>query len=397
MSESAVRQWIEAQARPVDDLEALRGIVGDAAVVAFGETTRASTEIDRYRLSAFRFLVEELGFRALAINDDAIVAERLDDLIRGDSGHLNHDDPAEALGAAWPPWRTEETVEVLQWMRAYNREHPADPVRLFGTNPPGAQAYHYDAVIDYVRRNAPERLDELKAHLAPPRSAHKIDEHVQRFRGIHPGKPFADSARDAHELVASLPESAERDHVLGYARVIWDHHSHTVAAGIDFGAAMANAAAAILDHHERTGAKTVFWDGIASISNSREMSLKIGPGQAFTTVGGHLRERLGAKYLPVMIGFGEGEIHAGVKVPAPPHDYVEAALPDREPFAIDLRTATGEAADWLRGSRKVRIIPGVYDPAEDEKHHLVAPAFSEWFDALVYFPRISPTTLLKRA
>jgi erythromycin esterase len=331
MSEQ-VRQWIEANARPVHDLEALRGVVGDAAIVAFGETTRAATEIDRYRLRAFQFLVEELGFRALAINDDAIVAERLDDLVRGAD-----DDPVEALGAAWPPWRTEETVAVLRWMRAYNREHSADPVRLFGTNPPGAQAYHYDAVTDYVRRTAPDRLDELKAHLAPPRSAHKIDEHVQRFRGIHPGRPFAESARDAYELVASLPEDPERDHVLRYARVIWDHHSHTVAAGIDFGAVMSNAAAEILRQYERTGAKTVFWDGIAITANADAMSVKIGGGKSFKSVGGHLRERLGAAYRSVMIGFGEGEIHAGVRVPAPSADYVEADLPDGEPFLLDLR------------------------------------------------------------
>jgi erythromycin esterase len=391
MSEQ-VRQWIKASARPVDDLEALRGVVGDAEVVAFGETTRAASEIDRYRLRALQFLVEALGFRALAINDDAIVAERLDDFVRGAD-----DDPAVALGAAWPPWRTEETVEVLQWMRAYNREHPADPVRLFGTNPAGAQAYHYDAVTDYVRRTAPDRLDELKAHLAPPRSAHKIDEHVQRFRGVHPGRPFAESARDAYALVASLPEDPERDHVLRYARIIVDHHSHTVAAGIDFGAAMAMSAAEILRHHERTGAKTVFWDGIAITANSDAMSVKIGGGQSFRSVGGHLRGHFGDKYRSVMIGFGEGEIHAGVRVPAPPADYVEADLPDGEPFLIDLRAdAPDEVAEWLRDSRKVRVIPGVYDPSEDEKHHVVSPSFSAWFDAVAYFPRITPTTLLQR-
>lgn len=391
MSEQ-VRQWIEANARPVHDLDALRGIVGDAAIAAFGETTRASAEIDRYRLRAFQFMVEELGFRALAINDDAIVAERLDDLIRGSS-----DDPVEALGAAWPPWRTEETVEVLQWMRAYNREHPADPVRLFGINEPGAQLYHYDAVVDYVRRTAPDRLDAVKAHLAPPRSAHQVDEHVQRFRGIHPGRPFAESARDAHDLVASLPAGPERDVVLRYARIIWDHHASSVAAGRDFGSWMASAADVILRRHRETGAKTVFWDGIAITANARAMSVKVGTGRSFTSVGGHLRERLGPQYLSVMIGFGEGEIHAGVKVPAPPRDYAEADMPNSEPFVLDLRSDAPEAvAQWLQGSRKVRIIPGVYDPAEDEKHHAVAPSLAEWFDALVYFPRITPTTLLKR-
>jgi erythromycin esterase len=388
-----VRQWIESNAHPLDDLSALPGIIGDAAIVGIGETTRAAHEIDHHRLRMFQVMVERLGFRALAIKDGEIVAERLDDLVRG-SG----EDPAEALGAAWPPWRTEETVAALEWIHSYNREHPEDPVRIFGTDQAGAQSFHYDAVIDYVRRTAPQRLDTVKAHLAPPRSAHRVDEHIQRFRGIHPGRPFAESARDVYELVASLPEDAEREHVLRYAQLIWDHHANSVAAGMDFGAWMANAADTILRRHRETGAKIVYWDGIAITANSRAMAAVVGTGQRFTTVGGHLRERLGDRYLSMLIGFGEGEIHEGVVVPAPPADYVEAALATGEPYYLDLRTpAPAEVAAWLNGRRKVRLIPGVYDPAEDEKHHVVAPSLAEWFDAVAFLPRISPTTLLRSA
>ncbi|SDD56233.1 erythromycin esterase family protein [Glycomyces harbinensis] len=388
-----VRQWIGANAHPLHDLSALPGIVGDAAIVGIGETTRAAHEIDRHRLRVFQVLVEELGFRALAVHDGEIIGERMDDYVRG-SG----EDPETILGAAWPPWRTRETVEGLDWIRSYNREHPADPVRVFGIDPAGAQAFHYDAVTDYVRRTAPERLDALKAHLAPPRSAHRIDEHVQRFRGIHPGRPFADSARDAYDLVASLPEDAEREHILRYARILVDHHANSIAAGLDFGAYMADAAAAILRFHRATGAKTVLWDGVAITANARRARVAINPGKAFASVGGHLREALGAGYLSMMIGFGEGEIHEGVRVPAPPADYVEARLARDEAYYLDLRSAAPEAvARWLHGSRKVRVIPGVYDPAEDEKHHVVADDFAAWFDAVAYLPRIGPTTLLEPA
>jgi erythromycin esterase len=387
------RQWIKANAHPLDDLSALPQIIGDAVVVGIGETTRAAHEIDHHRLRMFQVMVEDLGFRALAIKDSRIVAERLDDLVRG-----GDDDPVEALGAAWPPWRTEETVAALEWIRAYNREHPEDPVRIFGTDEAGAQSFHYDAVIDYVRRTAPQHLDAIKAHLAPPRSAHRVDEHIQRFRGVHPGRPFAEDARDAYELIASLPEDAERDHVLRYAQVIWDHHANSVAAGMDFGAWMERVADAILRHHRETGAKIAYWDGIAITANSRSMSVFVDPGQGFTTVGGHLRERLGEGYLSVLFGFGRGEIHEGVEVPAPPADYVETVLDTGEPYYLDLRAqAPDEVAAWLRGPSKIRLIPGVYDPAEDEKHHVVAPSLDEWFDAVAFVPRIGPTTLLPQA
>ena len=387
------RQWINANAHPLDDLSALPEIIGDAVIVGIGETTRAAHEIDHHRLRIFQVLVEELGFRTLAVKDGAIIAERLDDLVRG-SG----DDPAAALGEAWPPWRTEETVAALEWIRGYNREHPGDPVRVLGTDPAGAQAYHYDAVVDYVRRTAPERLDQIKAHLEGPRSAHRIDEHIQRFRGIHPGKPFAESASDAFELVASLPEDAEREHVLRYAQVIRDHHASSVAAGMDFGLWMRRAADTLLQRHSDTGAKIVYWDGIASVANAHTMSVAIDAGQQFTTIGGHLRDRLGDGYLAMMIGFGEGEIHEGVRVPAPPADYVESVLASGEPYYLDLRgPAPEEVAAWRRASHKVRVIPGVYDPAEDEKHHVVAASFADWFDVVAYLPRITPTQLLATA
>lgn len=389
---TAVRQWVRENAHLLHDLSALPAIVGDAQVVGIGETTRASHEIDHHRLRVLQVLVEELGFRTLAINEDAIVAERLDDLVRG-SG----DDPAETLGAAWPPWRTEETVQVLQWIRAYNEDHPGDPVRLLGVNRPGAQQYHYDAVIDYVRRAAPQRLDAVKAHLAPPRSAHKIDEHLQRFRGIHPGRPFADSARDAYELVAALPEDGERQHTLRYAQTIVDHHSSTVAAGRGFAEWMGLAAATIQERHRDTGAKIVYWDGIAMTANARDMKVKIG-GDAFASVGAHLRDRLGSTYLSMLVGFGEGEIHEGVTVPTPPADYVETDLAADEAYYLDLRAAAPDAvARWLHGSHKIRLIPGVYDPAEDEQHHVVAPSLREWFDVLAFIPRITPTALLREA
>ncbi|MCC3764056.1 erythromycin esterase family protein [Glycomyces sp. TRM65418] len=388
-----VRQWIKANAHPLDDLSALPAIIGDAAIVGIGETTRAAHEIDRLRLRMFQVMVDELGFRALAIKDGEIIGERLDDLVRGGG-----EDPEAVLAEAWPPWRTEETVAALEWIRSYNREHPDDPVRVFGTDAAGAQPYHYDAVVDYVRRTAPQRLDAIKALLAGPRSAHRVDEHIQRFRGAHPGRPFAEDARDAYDLVAALPEDEEREHVLRYAQAIVDHHSSSVAAGMDFAAWMRTVADTLLRRHRETGAKIAYWDGIAITANSHAMQVAIDADQRFTTAGGHLRERLGDRYLSMMIGFGEGEIHDGVRVPAPPADYAETALGTGESYYLDLRTpAPEEVARWLEGGGKVRVVPGVYDPAEDEKHHVVAESLQEWFDVVAYLPRITPTTVLESA
>ncbi|GAA3080809.1 hypothetical protein GCM10020000_78340 [Streptomyces olivoverticillatus] len=110
-----------------------------------------------------------------------------------------------ALDGAWRPWRTAEMAAALEWIRAFNEEHPDDPVRIFGVKPMQAQDADYDAVLEHVRESAPERLAEVASHLDPIRTAHRIDEHVQRARGTHPGRPFAEHARDALALIRSLP------------------------------------------------------------------------------------------------------------------------------------------------------------------------------------------------
>ncbi|SLJ83099.1 Uncharacterised protein [Mycobacteroides abscessus subsp. abscessus] len=45
---------------------------------------------------------------------------------------------------------------------------------------------------------------------------------------------------------------------------------------------------------------------------------------------------------------------------------------------------------WLRSPAKLRVISGVYDPAEDEKAHITVPSPAEAFDALVFVRETTP-------
>ncbi|MFG2226280.1 erythromycin esterase family protein [Streptomyces sp. NPDC048644] len=182
-------------------LDELAGRLADGAtIVGIGESTRAARETFGVRDQLFRRLVGRHGFRALAVQDSADVAARLDGYVRGGGGSA-----ASALDGAWRPWRTAEMAEALTWMREFNQDHPDDPIRIFGVKPAQAQPDDYDAVLDHVRASAPERLAQAASYLGLIRTAHHTDEHVQRARGTHPGRPFADHARDALALVRSLP------------------------------------------------------------------------------------------------------------------------------------------------------------------------------------------------
>jgi erythromycin esterase len=175
--------WIRATAHPLgttaadgdlDDLEPLREIAGHATVVGLGGSTRQAHELLAVQHRIVRFLVEELGFRAVALEMSATVGHRLDEHIRTGTG-TGPDDVVELLAAARPFWRFGEIVELVRWLRDHARDHPDDPVRLLGADTDvadlGALAPD-DPVADQVEARDPElaaRPDTLgytERHLA---------------------------------------------------------------------------------------------------------------------------------------------------------------------------------------------------------------------------------------
>ncbi|MDA3647160.1 erythromycin esterase family protein [Saccharopolyspora indica] len=132
----AVARWIEHHAHrlstsdpaaPLADLEPLGGIVGDAEVVAVGASIRQSRELSVLSHRIVRFLVEEKGFRSLALEGDDAARLGLDEHIRTGAG-----DPRAMLSGARSFWQSEEILDVIGWMRSFNRRNPGDPVRFAG-------------------------------------------------------------------------------------------------------------------------------------------------------------------------------------------------------------------------------------------------------------------------
>ncbi|MFG2112851.1 erythromycin esterase family protein [Streptomyces sp. NPDC048718] len=134
---AAAASWIGRRAHPLTtfdpgaptaDLRPLAGIVRDARVVALGTSTRQSHELSVLSHRMVRFLVEELGFRSLALEGDDPVRLGLDAYLATGAG-----DPRAMLAGARPFWRTEEILGLVRWMRAFNRRHPGDQVRFAGS------------------------------------------------------------------------------------------------------------------------------------------------------------------------------------------------------------------------------------------------------------------------
>jgi erythromycin esterase len=390
-----LHDWLRANAHPVTDtdpgftgpdLEPLTDRLAAATVVGLGESTRFSQQTFGVRQRILRVLVEQHGFRALAIQDSARSGERWDDYVRTGMG-----DPESVLAGAWRPWRSAETVAALAWVRAFNQQHPDDQVRIFGVQPPHAEPSDYDVVLDYVQHTAPDRLADLESHLTPIKTAHQVDEHVQRHQGIHPGRPFVDHAGDAVALLDGLPETAERTTALAHAHVILAFHQNSVAGRGGFATEEHPAAERVIEWRRGTGAKIAYWDGIAHTSGLA-LGLGLSEASAFRGTGSHLRTHFGAGYVSVAIGFHHGDLGMAV-APDPAPDLIDAMLGevDLPAFYVHLHDDAPESVDrWRHAPAKARTISGIYDPAKDAEANMTVNSLIDAFDVLIHIRETSP-------
>jgi erythromycin esterase len=113
---------------PAADLEPLRRIVGKAEIVALGESEHTVGSYFEAKHRIIRFLVEKMGFRAFALENNWEVAEPLGRYIETCEGT-----PEEALRSVYPAWQSTEMRDLAQWMCEWNRNHTraADRIRFF--------------------------------------------------------------------------------------------------------------------------------------------------------------------------------------------------------------------------------------------------------------------------
>ncbi|MFB7294672.1 erythromycin esterase family protein [Streptomyces rubiginosohelvolus] len=412
---TAVRSWISSTAyplttvatsAPLDDLRPLLGMLGErTAVVGYGAGTRGAHELFALQMRIARLLVGEAGFRAVAFDQDWTLGVRLDTYVRTGAG-----DPVRLLESAEPFCRTAEVLALVRWMRAFNEDHPHDPVRFVGVSPHETGPSAYDTVADYVRRAAPALLDELESCYAGLRPQGEVAAHTRRYRALPDRRSWRDRARAAHTLVAAVPASDGHAWALHNARVIVQYHElhdhdddprdpHNMACYERFFAEN------VLWWHQHTGHRTLFWTSSSHSARApgRIISFPPDPGGASRNAGSHLHDRLGDRYLSMGLTFGRGEL--ATYTGAPPHQVpgavpplVESVLEDDAAgdYLLDLRAGTPPpVADWLARTAMSRAIGPRHDPDDDTAHHMTGGSLAEWFDVLVHRRQVTPARPLR--
>lgn len=113
----AVRVEIADSDAGFEDLRPLESMIGTAHVLALGENMHGAHEPMVFRNRLFKFLVEQMGFTAIALESGFTESSLVDSFVGGAPG-TTEDVTRKGLTSGFG--RLEENRELIQWVRDYN-------------------------------------------------------------------------------------------------------------------------------------------------------------------------------------------------------------------------------------------------------------------------------------
>lgn len=403
-ADDVIAAWLRANATPLSggrDLDeagarAFGALVGDARLVAMGEATHGSAEFPEWRHRVFQALVRDKGFTVYAVEVGWADAFALDDYVVNGRG-----DPRAAIRGLLT-WKdeTEETLALVEWMRAYNAD-PSHPKKLHFEGFDVLTPHAVPLLIAYLGKVDPGAVADAEKALAP----FVRGDSDQTYPALSP-----DERERSRRAVAALVERMEANRALYVGRSSEDEW----ARGRQLARMVQQAEVSYLDYGARDAqmVENIQWlvdnhpPGTRFLLDAHNGHIAA-EDHGLIYMGRLLRERWGARYVSIGFAFGEGSLHAmdwqGGRSsrkadftlgPAPlgtfDGDLGLAGLPR---FLVDLRGADGPVGAWLRSSQRVHHVGGAFaGPEQSFQRYTPARAF----DAVIYLDKVSAIHPLRR-
>lgn len=110
------------------DLLPLKDVIGSARLVGLGEATHGNKEFSQVKHRMLKFLVEEMDFDGLIMEVPQEPAKNIDNYIKTGEG-----DPKKLLtDLGYWITRTQEVLDMIDWMRSYNAHSPDRQISFYG-------------------------------------------------------------------------------------------------------------------------------------------------------------------------------------------------------------------------------------------------------------------------
>jgi erythromycin esterase len=109
------------------DLMPLKNVLKDKKIVAMGEATHGTKEFFQMKHRMLEFLVEEMGYNVFGIEACMSDCMAVNDYVLYGKGDVKQ----VVKGMGFWTWDTKEVVDMVEWMREYNKNH-TKKVKFYG-------------------------------------------------------------------------------------------------------------------------------------------------------------------------------------------------------------------------------------------------------------------------
>lgn len=350
---------------PYTDLEPFHNIVGNTRFVALGESYHTSAGFYQAKGRLIRFMVEQMGFRAVMLETPWLEALPATEYVRSCTGT-----PESALASLNPVWRDINVREMLRWLCDYNRTHPTDPVTFFGFDiqepwrtVPALRQFVQQAAPGEVARTEPllrclgathANMKEFflsQQYLDVVEGRRDAAAHAQCVGGIVDVESWI-AANQAALQAASSAAAVEEARIALISTRAWEDQLYVPDPG-GYQARDQGMAQTLLRLHalHTAGKKTVVWAWNWHIARRYEEvrgwnddPAAVVPRQGARAMGGFLHDALGADYLPIALIGSRVQIRNGTSPAVTENPLaVERRLHQlgREYLLVDLRQPPG--------------------------------------------------------
>ncbi|HEX8794138.1 MAG TPA: protein-L-isoaspartate(D-aspartate) O-methyltransferase [Polyangiaceae bacterium] len=408
-SVAALAALVRESAEPLDAIEsanvdALVARIADARIVLLGESTHGTSEFYRMRARITRELVARRGFSFVAVEADWPDAARIDDYVLGGPRRSTLQFTPFDRFPTWM-WRNEEVHDFVDWLRAYNADHPENKAAFHGldlyslfTSIAAVLAY-LDDVDPGAARVARHRYGALTPWQKDP-AAYGQAVLVGRYESSEQPvvamlrdmleRRLEYARRDGHRFFdaaqnARVVANAERYYRAMYygSRASWNlRDTH-----------MFDTLQALLAYHG-PGSKGVVWEHNSHVGNAAATDMG---ARGEHNIGQLCRATFGQDAYIVGFGTDHGTVAAASDWDAPmrtmavrpgrPESYERVFDASRVPaFVLPLRHPRRRAVfDELQAPRLERAIGVIYRPQTELASHYFYASLPHQFDEYIWF------------
>src|SRR5215813_9542989 len=407
---SAVIGWLKANALPLasaepgtdfKDIEQLRPLIGDARIVSLGEATHGTREFFQLKHRMIEYCVSQLGFTMIGFEAEYGATLAVNDYVLNGKG--NAVDVVAGMGF-WT-WDTEEVVELVEWVRAWNIAN-ARKVKFYGFDMQSSPASGMH-LLAYLERVAPRLAAACEQNIAPLASAYVADD-LRLMPAIVREQASSQLATvlDAFTTQRAdwISRSSETEwHLARQSAIVLDQFARINAMENESlswakswrfrDSCMAANVRSLLDA-EGPGTKALLWAHNGHVQRSPYTFFKV---IELTNMGSHLHTMFGNEMVVFGFAFNQGSFRANDEtgklrdhtVPPAPEGYIDAALAATglPLLALDLANIPpdGPLARWLAAKPSQRSIGAVFHGDHTNYSEVANPR--DKYDVLLFVER----------